>query len=685
MHDRFSGTRFRAAAGRAAVAVLGLALILPLAASAEPTDNWTQWGGPRANFMAPSEGVADSWGVYGPKLLWWRELGDGYSTILAEDGRLYTMYRSDDQEAVICLDAATGETIWEHRYDHDPQPGHVTQFGSGPRATPLIAGGRIFSIGVAGLMHSLDKESGRVVWAHDLWGEVFGGNKLNHGYSSSPIAYGDTVIALVGGEGKSIVAFNQHDGSVAWRSMSYQNSYASPQILEVDGQEQLVAFMAKELVGADPETGEELWRYPQENQFDQNINPPALVDGQYLFLSSLETGARGLKLTRSNGTTEVEELWSSRKVQFYHVTSVNEGEWVYGASGNQPAFMSAINVKTGEIPWRKRGIGKANAVYADGHVILLNEDGKLFLTTATPEDLTIHSEVELLDRVAWTAPTIVGNTMYVRDLAKIAALDLSAGASEKIAMKPAAPDAPAAPEAEAEMAEATEEAAEAEMEDSEAVKLLKKADAAIKAVTGVRYKGMAEPDGVVTNFISASEGEGIMVGWSDRRPEKFRVHVKSTKPGSDEALEVTGGGDGETFFLLDHVTKKAYQDIDPGVMGSNRNALFSIGLGEFVHPTPFDDEIGAETVELQGTETVAGVECHKVYVDYGGGRGQSTWYFSTEDLLPRRRVRHFDIPQQGKGTLVITLTELETDPEVADETFQLTLPEGYEKVDDFAP
>ena len=115
-------------------------LMLPGAALAEPTENWTQWGGPRHDFYAPSEGLATEWPEGGPPTLWSRELGDGYSTILAEDGRLYTMYRSEDQEAVVCLDAATGKTLWEHRYDHDPDAGHVTQFGTGPRSTPLIVG-----------------------------------------------------------------------------------------------------------------------------------------------------------------------------------------------------------------------------------------------------------------------------------------------------------------------------------------------------------------------------------------------------------------------------------------------------------------------------------------------------------------------------------------------------------------
>ena len=163
------------------------------------------------------------------------------------------------------------------------------------------------------------------------------------------------------------------------------------------------------------------------------------------------------------------------------------------------------------------------------------------------------------------------------------------------------------------------------------------------------------------------------------------MRVKTTRPDSGEPLEFTGGSDGETFFLIDHIGKKAYQDFDPAVMGSGGNALFGVTMAEFVHPTPFSDEINADVAELQGTEEVAGVECHKIHVVYSGGRGASTWYFGTEDLMPRRRVRHFNVPQMGEGTVEITLTELTVDPEVAPEKFQLQLPEGYEQVDDFAP
>jgi hypothetical protein len=135
---------------------------------------------------------------------------------------------------------------------------------------------------------------------------------------------------------------------------------------------------------------------------------------------------------------------------------------------------------------------------------------------------------------------------------------------------------------------------------------------------------------------------------------------------------------------VDHVGKKAYQDIDPAVMGSAANTLFGMAMLEFVHDKPFDDELEAETVELVGTADVGGVECHEIRVAYSGGRGESVWYFAKSDLLPRRRVQKFNTPQ-GDGAIERTLADLEIDPEVPEALFAFKLPEGYEQIDDFAP
>lgn len=406
----------------------GVAAVVLLIGSMVPNaafGQWSQWGGSEGDFNVPAVGLAESWPEEGPPRLWSRELGEGYSAILAEGDRLYTMYRADENEIVIALDAKTGKTIWEHKYSCTPHEGHVEQFGNGPRGTPLLVGGRLYTIGVAGKLNCLDKENGNVYWSHDLWGDEFKGNVLNHGYSSSPIEYKNNVIVLVGGENASVVAFDKLTGKVAWKNQSFGNSYSTPKIIKVGGKDQLVTFMATEIVGLDPDTGDLEWSIAHENEWKQNVCPPIWDGKDTLFFSAPEAGSKAVRLTRNGDKTEVEELWSTRKVQFYHVTAVRDGDMVYGSSGTMaPCFFAGINMKTGKVAWRERGFSKATTVRAGDKLIILDEDGNLALATASPENLTVHSKFELLKKVAWTVPTLVGKTLFVRDKTNILALDL---------------------------------------------------------------------------------------------------------------------------------------------------------------------------------------------------------------------------------------------------------------------
>lgn len=219
---------------------------------------------------------------------------------------------------------------------------------------------------------------------------------------------------------------------------------------------------------------------------------------------------------------------------------------------------------------------------------------------------------------------------------------------------------------------------------SQAIEILERADAAIKSVHSVRAEIKTEVSGVATNFVSAAEGTAVFVGWTGRGPEKSFRHVKTADPESGESVELTSGGNGETYFLINHNEKKGYEDMDPGVMGSSGRALGSFGMIEFVHDAPFDDELAAESVEYEGESDVAGEACHKIRVTYAGDQGSSTWFFSKKDFLPRRRIQHFNFQGQD-GAVEINLSKLETNIEPGDDLFRMKLPEGYVQIDDFAP
>lgn len=654
-------------------------LLVSTGSGAKETESWTRWGGPGQDFRTRGAEIAESWPAGGPATLWERSLGDGYSTVLYDDGRLYTMYRPGDREAVIALDAATGKTVWEYRYEHDPDPDHVTQFGSGPRATPLIVGDRIFSIGVAGRLLALRKTDGEPLWSHDLWGEELAGNRQPHGYSSSPVAYGEMVIALVGGGTAGIVAFAQKDGEIVWRSEGFPNGYATPRVFRIDGRDQLVASMDSDVVGLDPATGATLWRHEVEDAFGHGISPLVLHDEKILFVSSVRGGSMALELTKGeDGETRVERLWETRKVRFFHVTNVADGGWVYGSSGSgSPAFLAAIDVRTGEVAWRERGFSKANVVAVDDRLLVLDEDGLLGLARATPEGLEVLSTVPLLDRVAWSAPTVVGSRMFVRDTERILAVDLASGASEATAAARAA-----SPSRESSVVDAPP-LPDLPDDASKALRILHRVDAAARAVDAVRYRASVRATGSASASTQAAEGTVVAEGWTGTGPARSRTELEIAGEGDAEAQRLVGGGDGEVYYLVDSVERKAWVDIDPAVTGSRGRTINGFGMIEFLHPTPFSDEVGAEA-EWIGVETIGGIECDRVEVDYGGA-GRSTWYFSREDHLPRKRIRHVADRDGDEGTLEITVTSLEVDPDLGDEAFRFELPEGYEKVEDFAP
>jgi len=218
-----------------------------------------------------------------------------------------------------------------------------------------------------------------------------------------------------------------------------------------------------------------------------------------------------------------------------------------------------------------------------------------------------------------------------------------------------------------------------------AMEILGQAREAVGAVTAVRYTATATPGGVAESFFSAAQGQLIMVGWNGVTPLRFYAHVRTVMPGSDQALELTGGSDGRTFYLVNHRTKRGYEAADPAVMGSGASPIRGLGIVEFVEWAPFDDELQAQAVELVGTEEIDDQWCYKIRVVDADGQGESIWYFDKKSYLPRRREQWFNIPDTGEGTLVRTVSDLEVNPEIDPVVFKMNLPADYERVDSAAP
>jgi outer membrane protein assembly factor BamB len=399
-----------------------LAVLLAVWPSVWAGGDWIQWGGPNREFKVEATGLAEEWPEEGPPKLWSREIGEGYSAVLAQGRTLYTMHRSGKEEGVIALDARTGRTLWEYRYAAEPLESQDLGYGKGPNATPLIVDDAIYTIGFTSKLHALNKETGKLLWSHDLVQE-FEGKVQAFGYSASPLAFSRMVVVLVGGPRHGAVGFDRVDGSVAWKAPPLDISYASPITIQVGGEEQLVFMTSTEVVGVGLKDGEIKWRHPHENQYKNNCAGPWWSEDGLLFVSSQgDVGGQTLRLAHRDGRTIVQQIAVNPKMNIFHYSAIRLGDYIYGGSRS---FFAAHNVKTGETAWRHRGLAEANAIYAGNRMILLDQEGWLALATVSPEGITVHSEHKLLEKWAWTAPTLKGTTLYVRGGGKIMALDLA--------------------------------------------------------------------------------------------------------------------------------------------------------------------------------------------------------------------------------------------------------------------
>ena len=388
-------------------------------------EDWLLWGGKNRDFLVTASGLADSWPAAGPKKLWSRPLGDGYSAIAEEKGVLYTAFRRGSKDVITALDAGTGKTIWEYEYDDPFTNSFSEKVGPGPYAMPQVIDDRVITASPTGKIHSLDKRTGKPVWSHDLYAE-FGGTRLQFGYSCHGLPYKNTLIYLAGGRGSAVVAFRQSDGAVAWKALSFENAHSSPLLINVDGQPQVVALLADQVIGFNPDNGAQFWSHPHKTQYGLAVSTPVWAPGNLLFVASAYgTGARVLQLNQAGGRTAVKELWSDPRLQLHFGTAIQRDGYLYLSSGyNGPAFMTAVELKTGVKKWQERGFAKAQLLFADGKFILADEDGTLALCKASPEKFEALAKAPVLESIAWTPPTLVGTRLYLRDRRTIAAFEL---------------------------------------------------------------------------------------------------------------------------------------------------------------------------------------------------------------------------------------------------------------------
>jgi outer membrane protein assembly factor BamB len=408
-------------------------------ASADPqpqsSGDWSQWRGPQRDGRSAETGLLTTWPAGGPRVLWRKPIKGGYSSIAVVGGRAYTQDCDGTQERVVCLDAATGAELWVHRYDFDAALlDGPNRFAAGPRATPTVHDGRVYTVGATGRMHCLEANPAngqpRVFWQHDLLRE-FNASIPQWGVACSPLVEGNRVIVQPGGSDGSIAAFDCTTGDLMWKALSDPSGYSSPIAATAAGTRQIVCFTGKGVAGLRPDDGGQLWYFPWHTEFDCNVATP-LVAGDYVFISSdYQAGCALLQLIPSGDGITAERVYVRRNklMRNQFSTCVLSNGYLYGfdVSGHgSTGFLKCVDLRTAEEKWMTRDIReKGCLLYADGHLLVFSQDGLLSLVEATPERFNRKGEVQIFEgSECWALPALADGRLYLRGPGEIVCLDL---------------------------------------------------------------------------------------------------------------------------------------------------------------------------------------------------------------------------------------------------------------------
>jgi len=403
---------------------LTLALTLTLRAA-----DWPQFLGPTRNGASP-EAVEPWKGELKP--LWKQPVGEAHSSPVVADGIVYTFYQPQGKsaDALAAFDARTGEKKWEKSYDREE---FKPLFGNGPRSTPAVSGGKVFTLGGTGILACWDAKTGAIEWKVDTLRE-FKVRNLFFGISTSPLAVGDTVVVMVGGKGAGVVGFDVKTGKTAWQATDEPASYSSP----VAANGQIISLTGAGLLGLS-EKGVKLWSVPLEGKVgpQQLIESSAtpLVVGDVVIGSTVTSGSMAVRAMReAGGKFATDKVWFSKLLTCYFSTPVVVGDYLYMINGaatllNPSITLRCVELKTGKVAWEKTNVGKYHAAIVRcgemgrERLLMLDDAGVLSLFEANPKEYKELARSKVCGET-WAHPALVDGHVYLRDNANLICVPL---------------------------------------------------------------------------------------------------------------------------------------------------------------------------------------------------------------------------------------------------------------------
>ena len=382
--------------------------------SANTEAGWTGFRGAQRDSTVRGVTIKTDWSASPPVELWRRPVGPAWSSFAVQDGRIYTQEQRVDDEIVSCHDIKTGKPVWRHR---DKARFYESNGGPGPRATPAISNGRVYSQGATGIVNALDAATGNVIWTRNAVNDT-GAKVPGWGIAGSPLVVNDLVIVAAAG---NLVAYETASGKPRWVGPAGGSGYSSPQLLTINGTQQVALLRSTGLVSVSLADGKLLWEHPWGGE--PIVQPAVAANGDLLISVSESSGLRRLSVAQGSSGWSAQERWTTEDINpWFNDFVVHKGH-AFGFDGSS---LVCVNLDDGKLKWRGKryGYGQLVLLPEQDLLIVLSEQGELALTKATPDQFTELGHIQALQGKTWNHPVVVGDILLVRNDHEMAAYRL---------------------------------------------------------------------------------------------------------------------------------------------------------------------------------------------------------------------------------------------------------------------
>ena len=400
-----------------ASAILGLLALAALASA----DEFPQWRGTKrdgqvAGFKLPAVWPSEL------ERVWQAEVGLGHSSPVVQGRNVYQFSRRGDDEVLACLNLADGKELWKQGYPAPYQMNPVAvMHGKGPKSTPAVSGGRVFTLGISGIVTARDAKGGRQLWQREF-SKQFPKTSPLYGAAMSPLVFEEKCIVHVGGHDKgALMALDVKTGDTIWSWNDDGPAYASPVLVTLDDVPQVVTQSQKACVGIDLADGKLLWRIPFQTEYDQNSVTPIEHDGSLIF-SGINLGVDRYRIEKSDDEWEIDKVWGEKEVSFYMSSPVADARRLFGFSHRHKGQFFALDLTTGKTLWTSEGRqGENAALLQTGNVLwALTNTGELIVFKASDQQFEPLARYKVAETPTWAHPAILPSGLLIKDESTLA-------------------------------------------------------------------------------------------------------------------------------------------------------------------------------------------------------------------------------------------------------------------------